>query len=71
MYKVQVFVAHGYFEYEVGSMDRAMAHAQAIMTTRVYRRVTKSEDVEFHQVFKVKVKGDDLGSEYSDTFKRT
>lgn len=71
MYKVQVFVAHGFYEYEVASSEKAMAHGQAIMSTRVYRRVNEQGDVEFHTPYKVKVCGENLGSAYSDTFVRT
>jgi len=72
-YRVQVFVAHGYFEYEVNKVEQAMAHAQAIMSTGVYRRALDGESVEFHKVYKVKVKSNlrDLGSQYYDKFVRT
>ncbi len=71
VYKVQCFVAHGYYEYEVGSSEQAMAHGQAIMASGVYRRSTEGGDVEFHKVYKVKVKGEGLESKYLDEFKRT
>jgi len=48
-----------------------MAHGQAIMATQVYRRINEQGDVEFHHVYKVKVCGDDLGSQYMDIFVRT
>ena len=72
-YKVQVFVAHGYFEYEVSRVEQAMAHAQAIMATGVYRRSVDEESVEFHKAYKVKVRSNvrDLGSQYGDKFVRT
>jgi len=70
-YLVKVYVAHGYFEYEVGDMDAAIAHGQAIMNSSVYRRSTAKGDVEFHKVYKVKVCGDGLESEYPDVFRRT
>lgn len=72
-YRVQAFVAHGFYEYEVGSAEQAMAHAQAIMSTGVYRRHTDDNTVEFHKVYKVKVKSNinDLGSKYGDKFVRT
>lgn len=71
-YKVQVFVAHGYFEYEVSRMEQALAHAQAIMTTQVYRRSIPNQDVvEFHTAYKVKIKGPGLQSQYVDKFVRT
>lgn len=72
-YKVQVFVSHGYFEYEVCRMEQAMAHSQAIMSTGVYRRSVDENTVEFHTAYKVKVKSNshDLGSQYGDKFVRT
>lgn len=72
-YKVQVFVSHGYFEYPVSRVEQAMAHAQAIMSTGVYRRVVDENTVEFHKAYKVKVKSNsrDLGSQYGDKFVRT
>lgn len=69
-YKVQSFVAHGFYEYEVTDIEKAMAHAQAIMNSGVYRHAG-SGFVEFHKVYKVKVVGDDLQTKYPDTFKRT
>lgn len=72
-YRVQVFVSHGYFEYSVDRMEQAMAHAQAIMATGVYRRAVDEETVEFHTAYKVKVRSNlrDLGSAYGDKFVRT
>lgn len=71
MYKVQVYVDHGYYEYEVKEMASAMAHAQAIMATGVYRRVNSGGDVEFFRAYKVKVRGEGLATQYSDVFVRT
>lgn len=71
MYKVQIFVGHGYFEYEVPSKEAAMAHGQAIMASGVYRRVNDKKQVEFHKPYKVKVCGEDLGTAYPDVFVRT
>jgi len=72
-YKVQVFVAHGFFEYTVGRIEQAMAHGQAIMATGVYRRAIGEDTVEFHKAYKVKIKSNvrDLGSQYGDRFVRT
>jgi len=70
-YLVQVYVRHGYYEYPVNNMDRALAHAEAIMSGGTYRRSTEDGDVEVHTAYKVKVKGPGLKSEYLDTFKRT
>ena len=71
MYKIKVYVRHGYFQYEVKEMEQAIAHGQAIMNSGVYRRSIKNEAMEFHPVYKVKVCGPGLGSEYPDEFKRT
>lgn len=70
-FKVQVYVRHGYFEYEVDRMEQALEHAEVIMSGRTYRRSTAAGDVEVHHVYKVKLKGPGLKSEYPDTFKRT
>jgi len=67
----QVYVRHGYFEYEVDRMEQALEHAEVIMAGRTYRRSTSAGDVEVHHAYKVKVKGPGLNSEYLDTFKRT
>lgn len=69
-YKVQSFVEHGYYEYTVDSMEKAMGHAQAIMNSGVYRHGGDGY-VEFHKVYKVKVVGDDLQTKYPDKFCRT
>ena len=71
MYKVKIYVAHGYFEYSVGEMSSALEHAGLIMERGVYRRSRGDGAVEFHKVVKVKVEGEGLASEYPDTFKRT
>lgn len=70
-WRVQIYVQHGYFEYSVKNKEKAMAHAQAIANSKVYRRVTEDAAVEFHTPYKVKVVGPDLGSAYMDTFHRT
>lgn len=70
-YKIKIYVDHGYYQYTVTSKDQAMAHGQTIMSSQVYRRVNENGDVEFHHVHKVKVCGEDLGSQYNDTFIRT
>ena len=70
-YKVKVYVKHGYFEYEVGTMEQAIAHGEVIMDTQVYRRSVGDNNVEFHHVYKVKVEGEGLTSKYIDIFKRT
>ena len=71
MYKVKVYVQHGYFEYEVKTVEQAMAHGEAIMGKQTYRRSVGDDKVEFHHVYAVKVVGPGLKSEYPDTFKRT
>ena len=70
MYKVQVYVDHGCYEYEVKEMASAMAHAQAIMATGVYRQVNAAGDVEFFHAYKVKVCGEGLPTQYPDVFAR-
>lgn len=70
-YKVKVYVAHGYFEYEVPEMSSALEHAQVIAECGCYRRSRGDGAVEFHRVVKVKVEGEGLESEYLDVFKRT
>lgn len=71
MYKVKVYVQHGYFEYSVTQMASALEHAQLIMERGVYRRSNDAGEVEFHRVIKTKVAGKGLESEYPDVFKRT
>lgn len=71
MYKIKVYVAHGYFEYPVAQKSSALEHAHLIMERGVYRRSNEAGEVEFHKVIKVKVVGEGLASEYPDTFKRT
>lgn len=71
MYRIQVYVMHGYFEYSVKEMSSALEHAELIMERGVYRRSREDGAVEFHKVVKVKVVGEGMESEYPDTFKRT
>lgn len=71
MYQVRIYVDHGYFVYEVNNAEQALAHAQAIMSTGVYRRVNHENDVEFYKPYKVKVVGKGLGTAYPDKFVRT
>jgi len=71
MYKVKVYVSHGYFEYEVSSMEQALSHAQTITESSVYRRVNERNEVEFYKPYKVKVCGEKLETEYPDKFVRT
>lgn len=69
-YKVKVYVAHGYYEYSVGNKEEALAHAQQIAQSKVYRRATDAGDVEFHTPNKVKVSGAGLDLQHRDTFVR-
>lgn len=64
-------MTHGYFEYSVVEMGSALEHAHLIMERGVYRRSNSAGEVEFHKVIKTKVCGDNLESQYPDTFKRT
>lgn len=71
-WRICVYVAHGYFEYEVSRPEQAIEHAQEIMSRRVYRRAfPDGSGVEMFHVVKVKVLGPGLGSAYGDTFRRT
>ena len=67
---VQVYVKHGYYEYDVSSPEQAVAHAEAIMSNQTYRRAIPG-GMEVHPVYKVKVKGPGLESQYKDRFCRT
>ena len=71
MYKIKAYVQHGYFEYEVERKEQAIDHAQAILDRKIYRHPIGDGCLELWPVYKVKVVGDGLGSEYPDTFKRT
>jgi hypothetical protein len=71
-YKIQVYVAHGYFEYEVGRPEQAVEHAQQIMDRGIYRRpLPDGSGMELFKVHKVKIIGEGMASQYTDTFKRT
>jgi hypothetical protein len=71
-YKICVYVAHGYFEYEVSRPEQAVEHAQQIMERGVYRRpLPDGSGLEMFHAYKVKVLGPDMASAYTDTFKRT
>ena len=73
IYTVKCYVANagGYFAYDVEDKGQATHHAVAIMKDGVYRRVNSSGDFEVWPVYKVKVTGDALDSEYADRFVRT
>lgn len=71
MYTIKVYVNHGYYQYTVDDMSQAISHGEAIMSNQVYRRVNSKNEVEFHHVYKVKVCGEGLATEYPDEFKRT
>jgi hypothetical protein len=71
MYKIQVYVQHGYFQYEVTRKDQAIDHAQAILDRKCYRRPISDDCLEVWPVYKVKIIGPDLGSKYTDEFKHT
>lgn len=69
-FKVQVYVHHGYYEYEVDTAERAVVHGQEIMARGVYRHCIPG-GVEFHVPRYVRVRGEGLESQYKDTFRRT
>lgn len=69
-YKVQVYVEHGYFEYEVPTAEKATAHAQKIMQAGVYRRAIPG-GLECHKPYMVRATGPGLESQYQDRFCRT
>ena len=71
MYKIKAYVQHGYFEYMVPTMAAALEHGEVIMANRTYRRSIGKDTVEIHHVYKVKIVGPGLKSEYLDEFKRT
>jgi len=70
IYKVQVYVAHGFYEYEVSTVEQATAHVQAITNSGVYRRAIPG-GMEAHKPYKVKAIGPGLESQYKDKFVRT
>lgn len=69
-YKVNVYTSFGIYSYPVDNVDRAMEHADAIMTAKVYRR-WNGHGVSFLPVNKVTVTGPNLESKYVDEFVRT
>jgi hypothetical protein len=72
MFKIQVYVEHGYFEYEVSRPEQAVEHAQQIMQRGCYRRpLPDGSGLELHFVTKVKVIGPGMQSAYTDKFCRT
>ena len=72
-YSIKVYISGhgGYFSYEVGAKDQACHHAAIIMREGVYRRVNSANEMEFWPVYKVKVCGPGLDTEYPDIFVRT
>lgn len=67
---VRVYVDHGYYEYEVPSAEKAVAHAQKIMERGVYRRAIEG-GMECHNAYMVRAIGPGLESQYKDKFCRT
>ena len=72
-YKIKIYPKGqaGYFQYTVGSLDSACDHASAIMRECTYRRQTPRGEIEFWSVYKVKIEGEGIESEYLDEFIRT
>jgi len=72
-YKIKTYVkGHaGYFQYSVNTAEQACEHAIAIVSAGVYRRVTPNGDFEVWPIYKVKVSGPGLDTEYPDEFVRT
>lgn len=70
MYKVQVYVDHGYYEYTVDSMERAINHSQKIMQRGVYRHCING-GIEFHTPHYVRALGPGMETKYADKFMRT
>lgn len=70
-YKVQVYVDEGFFEYETPDMQKALGHAEAIMSRQTYRHANNDGSVHIRHVHKVRVVGEGLESKYTDTFVRT
>jgi len=71
VYKIKVYVANGYFEYTIDKMENAIEHAQQIMSQGVFRHVKNDNELELHNAVKVKIEGENLGTEYPAIFKRT
>ncbi len=69
--KIYVLGHSGYFAYSLSSMEQACHHAATIMRDGIYRRVNDAVEMEFWPVYKVKVTGPGLDTEYPDTFHRT
>jgi len=70
-YQVQVYVDEGFFEYDVPCMQRALGHAEAIMTRGTYRHAREDGSIDLRHVHKVRVVGKGLASKYIDRFVRT
>lgn len=73
MYTIKVYIrGHaGYFKYSVESKEQACHHAAAIMAEGTYRRINDADEFEFWPVYKVKVCGEGLDTQYPDEFCRT
>ena len=71
MYKIKIYVDHGYFQYEVSSMSSALEHAEVITSKGTYRSANEDDSVPIYKVLKVKVCGEGLKSEFPDSFHRT
>lgn len=69
-YEIRVYVDYGYYAYEVDSIERALSHAETIMSHRTYRHQVPG-GVEVIPCYKVKVVGPGMESEYNDEFRRT
>lgn len=70
--EVCVYMKHGYYTYSVKTPEQALSHAAAILDSG-YRHATDGQ-VEWyppHMIYKVKVKGEGLDTEYPDKFCRT
>jgi len=67
---VRVYVKHGYYQYNVGSVAQAVDHAEQIMRSQTYRTAIDG-GMEVYHVEKVKLVGPGLESHYRDEFCRT
>lgn len=75
MYKLSIFIEGlpGFFQYEVGTKDQAMAHFAAI-TSQGYRRINDRGQFYWYApslITAIKIEGEGLETSYPDVFMRT
>ena len=72
MYRINAYVAHGYYSYEVERQDQAIDHAQQIIARGCIRQPTSDDSLDIIPVYKVRIVGKGIGkTAYPAEFLRT